>query len=83
MGGKDIVIVDKVSNVVRFIEKANINYIGDPVFKNQFTTDYITFGFPVDLAINITPTGVVILDPFFTVTLRATAKLTILEIKNN
>lgn len=83
MGGKDIVIVDKVNGIVRFIEKANVNFIGDPVFKNQFTTDYITFGFPVDLGVSITPTGVVVLDPFFNAILRATAKLTILELKNN
>ena len=83
MGGKDIVIVDKVGGVVRLIEKTNINYVGDAVFKNQFTTSYITLGSPVDLSISFIPTGVVILDPFFNVVLRGSVKLNILELKNN
>jgi hypothetical protein len=83
MGGKDIVIVDKVAGVVRFIQKANINFIGDPTFKNQFTTSYTSLGAPVDLVVSILPTGTVILNPSLPVTLRATAKLTILELKNN
>lgn len=83
MGGKDIVIVDKVAGNVRLIEKTNINYVGDPTFKNQFTTSYATLASPVDLVITFIPNGVVILDPLFPVVLRGTVKLNILELKNN
>lgn len=83
MGGKDIVIVDKVGGLVRLIEKTNINYVGDPTFKNQFTTNYATNASPIDLVVSFVPNGVVILDPLFPVVLRGTVKLNILELKNN
>lgn len=83
MGGKDIVIFDKVSNIINYSDKASVSVIGDAVFKTQFTTNYISLGSPVDFAMTIIPNGVVILDPNFPVILRAAAKLTIVELKNN
>jgi len=83
VAGKDIVIVDKQAGSVTFVEKANINFVGDPALKNELTMGYTAGPGPIDLIVTVNPTGVFVPGGVPSSLFRATAKFTIVEVKTN
>jgi hypothetical protein len=78
IAGKELVILDKNAGTVRIAFSDQISKIGDPSFKNQLSVNY-SFVAPIDLIVSVfAPTPFSVSTP---TAFRATAKLTIVELK--
>jgi hypothetical protein len=80
IAGKDLVLVDKESNVIRLTAVNNITKIGDSPLLTQLAVNY-TAASPVDLVVSVyAPSPFSVSTP---TAFRATAKLTIVELKTS